>query len=310
MDRKGRQPTVSVAFTVSDSFVRHLAVAATSMLLSAPEDTFDIHVLGSDFSEESRARLQALVPLCGERCTVSFHIVGPEAFQGLPASETITRETYYRLILPSLLPDCSRVLYLDPDVLVYGSLRSLMEMPLGDSPMAAVPMPPEISESRGALSLAAFGITDRRTRYYNAGVLVMDLERLRNENFTATALDFACKHAADLVQHDQTIINVLLGHRMLSLPGCCNVMFPRLQRDGLVIRHYAERWQKPWFCYPWNFTWIAWWRMLRRSPYADQAGRFLAEHLKSWLFCRYTRRGAVRTLVLGIRIRKRRLPSQ
>ena len=55
----------------------------------------------------------------------------------LPCHMHFSEEMYYRLFLPWLLPDCERVLYLDCDILVRGSLSELYDFDLEDNYVGA-----------------------------------------------------------------------------------------------------------------------------------------------------------------------------
>ncbi len=112
----------------------------------------------------------------------------------------ITISTMDRLLLPAMLDDVDRVTYLDVDTLMLDDVCRLAAVDLEGRPIAARDSTvTETSEWRRAgRHLAEAEATDLRrgmllrhghgSAALNAGVLVMDLERMRRDDFTATAL--------------------------------------------------------------------------------------------------------------------------
>jgi lipopolysaccharide biosynthesis glycosyltransferase len=112
----------------------------------------------------------------------------------------ITISTMDRLLLPTILDDVDRVVYLDVDTLMLDDIGSLAKIDLGGRPIAA--RDSNVSEAsewrRAGRHLAEPEATDLRRRMFvrhgyghaalNAGVLVLDLDRMRRDEFTTTAL--------------------------------------------------------------------------------------------------------------------------
>ena len=112
----------------------------------------------------------------------------------------ITISTMDRLLLPLMLQDVDRVVYLDVDTLMLDDVCALASTDLAGGPVAA--RDSNVSEAsewrRAGRHLPEPAATDLRRRFgrrsgygtsaLNAGVLVMDLERMRRDGFTATTL--------------------------------------------------------------------------------------------------------------------------
>ena len=135
----------------------------------------------------------------------------------------ISTPTFYRLWLPSLLPEIAKCIYLDTDIIVCKDLRELYETDLGDCCLAGV---------RG---FAFYSFPDTRNKekhakrlclpdmehYVNAGMMLMDLRKMRDwkleEQFeTALKRNFACQ--------DQDVLNVVCFGRIMNLPFRYNAM--------------------------------------------------------------------------------------
>ena len=169
----------------------------------------------------------------------------------IPARITIS--TMDRLLLPNMLDAVDRVLYLDVDTLVLGDVCSLAATDLGDRPVAARDSNvSEASEWRSAgRRLAEAPATDLRRwmgfrhgyggAALNAGVLVMDLDRMRRDGFTATCLAWVERYGLN----DQDSMLAYVGPNRVTLAPRWNTL-PVLEdvSDPSLI-HWASL-GKPW----------------------------------------------------------------
>lgn len=120
--------------------------------------------------------------------------------------------TLSRLFLCDYLPDdVHSVVYLDCDTVVSDSLAELENIDFGDNLVAAVPelnMPPE---NKKVIGFA------RDDCYYNAGVLVSNLDLWRSENIEKKFLDYYAEKNGQLLYNDQDIINHCCKGRIRTL---------------------------------------------------------------------------------------------
>jgi lipopolysaccharide biosynthesis glycosyltransferase len=167
--------------------------------------------------------------------------------------DRITISTMDRLLLPQLLDDVARVIYLDIDTLVLGDLTELGRLDLGGSPVAARDSNvSEFHEWRLAAKRLRGPIASELMRRMghshgygraalNAGVLVLDLDRMRRDDFTRTYLGWVERYGL----HDQDVMlayagadRYVLEPRWNALPALEDVVDP-------AIIHWAKQ-DKPW----------------------------------------------------------------
>ena len=128
------------------------------------------------------------------------------------------RATYFRLFLPDLLPRFETVFYLDGDLLIRTDLAELFHEK----------QPPEIwctavEDCLGRIPLYQKRYMRRKLHlpadhvYFNAGVLILNLEALRKIHFSERALEI--QDRLKPLYQDQDILNMLCcGHvRLLSI---------------------------------------------------------------------------------------------
>jgi lipopolysaccharide biosynthesis glycosyltransferase len=200
--------------------------------------------------------------------------------------------------LPDILRDEKRTIYSDVDVLCTGDLRPLWEIDLKGRVIGAV------SEGQdGEFKKKLLGLTDDAP-YFNAGMLVMDLEAMRAERSPAVLMENTIKYADRIAWPDQDIINITFRSRILELEMIWNCFrhVNRRMKKRVVIRHFASATQKPW-CNIWkNTTWPIYLKYLLKSPYRDNTWRFVWGHIIGFFFFKYTKKQVTRYLICGIRV--------
>ena len=299
------QDRISISFSVSDNYSQHLAVVLTSMLVNNPGSRFVFHVLHRNITESNQARIRELEHRYPD-CEIKFHLIDAAQFEKFPIPpelEHVTQEMYYRYILPEVLADEDRTIYSDVDVLCVGDLRPLWETDLKGNLLAAV-LDDDTGWKRQLIGLEA-------GKYFCSGLLVMDLKAMRQGGYTAKLFAATAKLAAKLSWPDQDVINAVFDGKILELPAIWNCAegYDPFRRD---VRqwHFQGFTVKPW-CNIWkNTTWPAYLKYLRKSPYRQNAWRFVWAHIKGLVWFSYTKKGYTRYLLLGIRVGKTKLEAK
>lgn len=299
------QEPISMSFSVSDNYSQHLAVVLTSILENNPESDFVFHVLHRNITDGNQMRIHELEHVY-LNCEIRFHAVDNSLFEDLTIPkelEHITKETYFRYILADVLSEENRTIYSDVDVLCVGDLRPLWNVDLKGCVIGAVSEGYSGEYKKILLSLTG------DAPYFNAGMLVMDLDVMRAESCSARLMKNTIEYAGRIAWADQDIINITFRNRILELENIWNC-FTRVAEEvkkRVVIRHFANASQKPW-CNIWkNCSWPLYLKYLRRSSYRENAFRFVWGHIKGFFFYKYTKKQVTRYLVCGIRVWRRKV---
>ncbi|MCD8362411.1 MAG: glycosyltransferase family 8 protein [Lachnospiraceae bacterium] len=166
-------------------------------------------------------------------------------------------EIYYRIFAARYLPDSlDRILYLDPDVIINGSLSSLYSTKLDGYLFAAASHTGKLITRFNDLRLDR----GREAPYINSGVMLMNLGKLRAEQNADDVYRFIEERRIHLLLPDQDIISSLYGSRIFLLDPFRYNMTEWLYmkhspfkhgrniqwvRENSVIIHYCGR-NKPW----------------------------------------------------------------
>ena len=184
----------------------------------------------------------------------------------LPLHGRFTLAAYYRLLIPEVLPThVHKVIYLDCDMVVQGNVAELWQLDVGDDYVLAVQddYQPLVS-SRGGCGLRNYrelGLNPDQ-KYFNSGLLVMNLKKWREEAIGSKVLTFSRQNGAYIANADQDGLNAVmqgqwgqLSDRWNQMPGVHSyaswqespydaIAFQAL-RDSPHIIHYTNA-PKPW----------------------------------------------------------------
>lgn len=250
--------TLHVACAIEGEYHRHCAVTLRSVLDHCGELDVEVHLLHPpELRVRHRRRLAEMVEREGGRITAIE--IPDEWCAGLPIRGFTGKATWYRIFLPDILVDLDRVLYLDSDLFVVDDLTPLWATDISRHYVAAVT---NVLQESDFGHPAEVGIPDPR-QYFNAGVLLLNLDLMRREDMGHALREFSVTNANRLGWRDQDALNLVLGRRRLALHPRWNLMnsivlFPwasdLLGREAVeealrdpAIRHYeGPDENKPW----------------------------------------------------------------
>lgn len=245
---------MNILVTLDANYLFCLNTMLFSLLRSNPGRYFRVYLLQSSVEESQVVKTRQMLGSRGELILIRADERGLE---DAPTSARYPREIYYRIFAARYLPDSvDRVLYLDPDLIVNGSLERLYSLPMEDYYFAAASHVGELL-SRFNQKRLDMGESDP---YINSGVMLMNLERLRLEQDEGEVFRFMQEHRKALMLPDQDVISGLYGSRIYPLNPFRYNMTDRLfnrhapfekalnldwVRQNAVIIHYCGR-NKPW----------------------------------------------------------------
>ena len=282
---KHKSSQIHIAFITDDNFVIPTSVAIYSIIESKkPETRLCIHVVCASLTDENKE-----VFYCFASDTVEIDIIIQDADRFLSLHHVVecnaSRAALLKFVLPELLPDCKRVLYLDGDILVKNDLTELYNTELSNNYAACV-------LNSFTFFRKHYPYEDKVEHYFNSGVMVLNLQLMRENNITKRLI-VAKKKMQQYNLMDQiafnyvfdkriTLISIRYNFQILCLPGekgdkevrVLNKHFGTRYKnladllDDTVVVHFAAR-AKPWknpsslFSDEWYLTYL-------RSPVREK----------------------------------------
>ena len=260
---------LAIAFT--PNYFVPAATMLRSLLDASPAGQFRVYCL---VSEEIPVRQQEKLRHLGGGRLEFEYIPLQGRLEGIYIDPRYTEAASFRLLLPELLPELDRILYLDCDIIVRQDLSRLwQETDLADNYLGAVY---EAAIEGQAERFRAIGCDP--ARYFNSGFLLMNLKQMREEKVSERLLE-ACR-VPYLEFPDQDALNQVCLGRVLPLSPLQNSirtffiarskpdfirqygegLWEQVQREGTI--HYTGG--KPWDLFTVQFR--AWWRTWESLP--------------------------------------------
>lgn len=205
-----------IAWAADEPYFPHGATMTHSLLAARGDAEVHVHCLvAPGLPSRYRDPLERMVTEGGGE--IRFVEVPDSWVDSLPS--TIAKTGWYTMFLPGLLPDVDRVLYVDVDAIVLDSLDELFRIDFEGNHVGAVT---NVFESYYAHRPAELGLSGPEV-YFNAGIMLLNLELMRQDDCTAELDEFA-RTRPNLLWYDQDVFNGVLSSRRLALHPRWNAM--------------------------------------------------------------------------------------
>jgi len=202
-----------------------------------------------------------------QNVSLEFHVIEGSLLKNVHLElQGITAFTYSRLYIPQIFQEYDRCLYLDVDILVNDDLSELLSWNMEDYYVAGVRdgLVQKIYQEKN-ISSDVIGGEESLKNYINAGVLLMNLKKMRDDGIDNQLVESI---GLPLFYQDQDIVNKCCASNKYLLPIKYNFLaedydrkdaakFGFYQQNDIdnmfgkpVILHYAGGG----VCKPWNCT--------------------------------------------------------
>ena len=229
---------INICLSCDDKYAQYAGVVIASILANAKDnENLCFYILDGNISEDSKNKLKNLINI--KPCEINFIEVKEDDFKDylkINNHDYISIATYYRLKLSTLLPNIDRIIYLDCDVIVNSSLADLFNTDLDNNVFA------------GVLDID-LAIRNNPT-YINAGVLLMDLKKVRELGIEEKFLNYAINNHANIELGDQGIINDVLKNQIkivdptYNVQSACFINRSSFEKKPIIVHYVGSK--KPW----------------------------------------------------------------
>ncbi|MGH8001475.1 MAG: glycosyltransferase family 8 protein [Brasilonema sp.] len=255
--------SIIVVCAADDGYAMPLAVVIRSVLENLRSDRFcTFFIIDGGISQKNKNNILRVSN--SKQCKIQW-LKPPDALlNNMKLSGHLKVATYYKILIPVLLPDnYCKVIYLDSDLIVQGDLGQLWDRNIGNNYLLAVPDSgiPYVSSFYGLENYKELGLASHY-KYFNAGVLVFNLEKMRSQSTSMQVIQYLENNKEYIRWHDQDGLNAVLAGkwgelepRWNQLPSLYNYSswedspfsreeFTNGLKDPYII-HFASS-NKPW----------------------------------------------------------------
>lgn len=230
---------INVCLACDNNYSKYTGVVIASILSNAnPTDNLEFFILDGGISDEQKEKIYSLKSI--NDCNINFIKIDDSLFEDYKKIKThayITIATYYRLKLPSLLPNVDKIIYLDCDTIVTSSLIDLFNTDITDYAIAGI-----LDIDKKMLK--------KSPKYFNAGVILMNLEFWRKQNLEKFIFNWGKENINNIKLGDQEILNEVLKNEVKIVSDEWNVQSSNfVNRSSYTnspkIIHFVAK-NKPW----------------------------------------------------------------
>jgi len=254
-----------VFLAADDNYAPFVATTMASILKNTKSHV-DFYVLSDGITDKNKAKI-ANERKWFKNFSLSFVDLNQDKLQEIfKERENISRTTYARLFIPELdvSKNLKKAIYLDVDMIITKDINMLYSEDLGNKIIGTVDDNYDSvryfnhNKKLNNAFFKEFNIPKEHV-YFNAGMLLIDMEKWRKEQITYKLVEFAHKSMSNkyLTRQDQDVLNVVLKTKNQTLSNIYNTTTYSFRKETdrnyldsvlkkAVVIHYAWR-PKPWF---------------------------------------------------------------
>ena len=262
---------VPIFLAVDDRYVPFLAVTLQSLIDNSTEENYYvIKILYTSISEESKEKIKKY-----QKENVNIEFVDLNYYIEKIKDKLYTRDyfsitTYFRLFISNLYPQYNKAIYLDCDIVVLSDIADLYKIDIRDNLLGAVPEGViQCMEVYQEYVEKVVGVASYKN-YFNAGMLVMNLDELRKFKFQDKFL-YLLENIKFSVIQDEDYLNRICKGRVKLLSTEWNVMpvvkDSDIKEEDIKLIHYNYQYK------PWHYDDILYgeyfWKYAQKTEYYD-----------------------------------------
>lgn len=247
------------------SYGRHLGTTLLSVLKNSKEN-WNIYIIYENLSKETKDRLNIIAN--SYKSNVDYIEINKKDLEKFKVGEGthLSSIVFARLFIPELLKTESKAIYLDCDIIVLKPLEELYNMDLSGKSIGVILDGRKDQES----SLKRLNLNLNRT-YFNAGVMVMDLEKLRDNNKFLNTIEYCLNPDRELQLNEQDALNIVFENDYATNEVIWNYTHGNSEENSYLeseigVIHFTGS-VKPWDCRSYSPYKYLYWKYLNETPW-------------------------------------------
>lgn len=208
-----KKKIIPVFYASDEKYIPYLAVALQSLKTHRKEEyEYHVHILHTGKRSVGAKKVRSMEE---ENLRIYFDDVSEKLArieEFTHCRDYYTNAIYYRLFIPELFPQYDKAVYLDCDTVLLDDVAKLYEEEIGNNYIGAVAdQVVAATEVFRLYTKNALGIEARK--YFNSGVIVMNLKELRKINFFKTFCNILSSYDFTIAP-DQDCLNLICKDRV------------------------------------------------------------------------------------------------
>lgn len=248
-----------------NNYGRHLGTTLLSVLKNSKEK-WNIFIIYENLSDETKIKLNTIIE--SYRSKINYIEINKKELERFKVGEGthLSSIVFARLFIPEILKNEEKAIYLDCDIVALKPLEKLYEMSLENKSIGVVLDGKKDQSS----SLNRLNLNLDRT-YFNAGVMVMDLKKLRENSKFLKTIDYCLNPDRELQLNEQDALNIIFENDYMTNNVVWNYTHGNSEENSYTeneigIVHFTGD-IKPWDCRSYSPYKHLYWKYLNETPW-------------------------------------------
>lgn len=258
---------LNIISAVDENYVQHYAVMLCSLFENKHNNTeINVFLIDIKISETSKKNIILLSKRYNFKLT--FLYVDEKNFYNLKVNGHITLSTYYRIMIPDILPkDIEKIIYIDCDMIILNDISKLWNIDISKYIIGAINDPFIDDKRKKILQIP------KDHPYFNGGLLLINVAEWKKQNISKKVINYLLNNPEKILYWDQDGLNAILSDKCLFLPDEYNVATILLAnkiattKNKPAIIHYIGP-IKPWHLKPTSRFCNYYYDYLRLTPWS------------------------------------------
>lgn len=269
---------IPVIFAVNDNYIPCLSVAIASLIYhSSYNYLYNLYIFYNKISKESLEIIKSMETENVKIYPLNVSKYVGEIIEHAYVSGHASAETYFRILIPKLLNEFPKVVYLDGDIILNQDIVNLYNINIDNYLIAA-------AEETITTNMRKC-MPEYIDEFYNAGILLINVENFIKFNIYDAFMELV-KGDVKYSCWDQPILNIVCYKKVLPLEMTWNFQWQYYAKssykksDNIVFKKYAMHFANPAIVHynsdlkPWNhddgYFARMFWKYAKLSPLFDK----------------------------------------
>ena len=239
-------------FLASDDNYAPFVATTIYSILEHTSSFVDFYVLDGGITEFFKQKIEKSIERYNKK-TLTYLDMSKYDLSCFPEVKHYSLNTFSRYFIADIKPDIDKAIYMDVDIIVKGDIKELFDNNIENYPLGAV-LEDFYEGNYMTLKEKIYPAYKGGDKYFNNGVLLLNLKKIRETKVKDKAIDLTIKLFDKLNCPDQDVFNILfennfkiLDYRYNFMPDYISLIkkkHPNLILSDPIIIHYTGF--KPW----------------------------------------------------------------
>lgn len=215
---------INIVFASDNNYAQHTAVAMASVLLNTKSpDKIKFFLIDDNIQQDNKDKILSTIKKLNG--SIEFVKIKNTNLENCYVSGELSRASYFRLDIANILnDDIKKIIYLDCDLLVYDDIEKMWNIDMCNKPLAATCDYGIMASKRIRMQKNKYIGLPFDAAYFNAGVLMMDLDMWRGYDYAKDIIKLATENKYP--NHDQDALNKFFMYNWQEIPLRWDVIPP------------------------------------------------------------------------------------